>query len=295
MKIEKVLIVGANGFLGRKLLLRFHKDYETFGTDVVVSGIDKKYQPVPIDITNYQNVQDVYSAIQPDLTILTAAMTDVDVCEEKPELAYKINAIGPQNIAQVIKMMGGRLIFISTDFIFDGNDGNYSESDIPNPINVYGKSKLDGENLIRNENIPSIICRTSVLFGWPQSDQRDNFFSWAYKQIQANKTIHIVKNQIVTPTLVDDLVEFLFQISKFSNSEVYHTTGPESISRYDFIRKMIDIFGKNHLLLKEAPSINQKAKRPENSSLNTRKIQTLNLYSFRNVNDSFIFLKNKKS
>ena len=131
--MEKVLIIGANGFLGRKLLSRFQDTHHVYGADINIDGIEPQFHPTPLDITNEQAVSDVFSAIRPALTILTAAMTNVDQCEDLPEVARKINADGPLYVAQAVKQTKGRLIHISTDFIFDGATGDYSESDLPIP------------------------------------------------------------------------------------------------------------------------------------------------------------------
>ncbi|MHA1646527.1 MAG: SDR family oxidoreductase [Promethearchaeota archaeon] len=291
---KKILIIGANGFLGRRLLTKFSSSsYKVYGADITISGIPSQFNPTEIDITNVQKVNFVFSKIQPDLTILTAAMTNVDQCEDKPDLAFKINADGPKNVAQAVKKINGRMVQISTDFIFDGkrSGGNYREEEEAHPISVYGESKLTGEKNVLKTGVTALICRTSVLFGWPESDQRDNFFSWAYKQLKSGKHLTIIDGQITCPTLVDDLVEFLFQISDFKESTIYHTTGPEAISRYEFVKKVIDVFNFDQALLQKISSFKQKAARPANSSLDTSKIQNLNKNGFRNITESFIFLK----
>lgn len=119
-------------------------------------------------------------------------MTNVDACEEIPERAYAVNALRPKNVALAVNNVGGKLIHISTDFVFDGEKGNYSETDEPNPISVYGKTKLEGENFILNGGVSASIYRTSVLYGWPGEGQRDNFFSWAYKALLEGKRLSII-------------------------------------------------------------------------------------------------------
>lgn len=291
--MEKLLIIGANGFLGRKLLYRFHDKFDVYGADLITTGIPEEYHPSYIDITKKNVVNDLINIIKPNLTILTAAMTNVDACEDFSEKAKKINSDGPLFVAQALKDIGGRLIHISTDFIFDGEQGDYTEKDIPKPISVYGKTKLEGENNILKQKIPVEICRTSVLFGWPEADQRHNFFSWAYENLSKKKELKIISGQITTPTLVNDLVEFLYQISDFTRSEIYHTCGTEAISRYNFILKLIRTFNFDQNLLKEIDFLPQKAKRPNNSSLNTAKIQQIGNWKFKNITQSFQYLKSQ--
>jgi dTDP-4-dehydrorhamnose reductase len=292
--MKKLLVIGANGFLGRKILYKFKEIFEIYAADLNTSGIPTEFNPIKMDITDKVEVKKIISDISPNLTILTAAMTNVDACEDFFDKAHNINTLGPLYVAESIKKIDGRLIHISTDFIFDGKKGDYKESDEFSPLSRYGKTKLAGEIKILAQKITALICRTSVLFGWPESDQNDNFFSWAYKSLSQNKKLTIIDGQITSPTLVDDLVEFLFSVSNFSESEIYHTTGPESISRYKFISKLIDVFEFDPNLLIKVNKFNQKAQRPENSSLNTSKIQNINKYKFKNIVDSFKFLKKSK-
>ena len=128
-----------------------------------------------------------------------------------------------------------------------------------------------------------------------KSDQRDNFFSWAYKQLSQNQILKIVKTQINTPTLVDDLAACITTLMEFSKSDMFHTTCPEAITRYDFVQKLIEIFDFDPSLLEETPELIQKAKRPRDSSLNTTKIQNLGIYSFKDISNSFHYLKENKN
>ncbi|MHA1618753.1 MAG: SDR family oxidoreductase [Promethearchaeota archaeon] len=288
--MEKVLIIGANGFLGRKLLSRFKTTHKVYGADIKLNGILPQFNPILIDITDEKAVLDLFSDIQPDLTILTAAITNVDLCEDNPEVVRKVNSEGPLFVARAVKSIKGRMIHISTDFIFDGTTGDYVETDHPNPKGIYAQTKRDGERNVVNTDIPSVICRSSILHGWPDADQPDNFFSWAYKQLKQKKTLTIIDGQITTPTLVDDLVEFLFGVSDFQKSEIYHTSGPEPISKYKFITKLAEVFQFDLALVQKVSSFAQKAPRPENSSLNTQKIQKLGIHSFKAISESFQFL-----
>ena len=289
--MDKLLIIGANGFLGRKLLFRFQDKFDVYGADLITTGISEEYHPNYIDITKENVVHELINNIKPNLTILTAAMTNVDACEDFPEKAREINSDGPLFVAEAMKEIGGRMIHISTDFIFDGEKGSYIENDIPKPVSVYGKTKLEGENNVLKQKIPTLICRSSVLFGWPEVDQRHNFFSWAYENLSQNKELKIISGQITTPTLVDDLVEFLYQNSDFTQTEIYHTCGCESISRFNFILKLIKNFNFDENLLKEVDFFPQKAKRPNDSSLNTDKIQHFGKFKFKNIDQSFQYLK----
>ncbi|WP_457557361.1 SDR family oxidoreductase [Candidatus Harpocratesius sp.] len=279
----KVLIIGANGFLGRKVIELYQKTDDVFGADVVLKQFPFDCPILKLDITNADEVMQCLTEYKPDLSILTAAMTNVDACEYFPDRAYAINALGPKNVAHAVKQIGGKLIYISTDFIFDGSRGNYSETDAPNPLSIYGKSKLQGEQFILDEGVRACICRTSVLYGWPGAGQRDNFFSWAYKSLVAGKTLSIIDGQITTPTLVNDLAECIYWMRDFENSEIFHTAGPEAVSRLVFVEKIMETMITKNLkerlfpnlgTIERITTLKQKAIRPADSSLNTTKIQT---------------------
>ena len=302
--MKRILIIGANGFLGRTLLSKFVQEndlqIELFAADIDISYIsntNSKCTTQVLDITEKDLVDQYIEKIQPDIVYLTAAMTNVDACEDFIDKANMINAEAPMFVANAVKKIGGKLIHISTDFVFDGEFGNYSEADEPNPISEYGKSKLKGEQNIIDSGADYVICRTSVIYGWPQEGVHQNFFSWAYGVAEQNKSLTIIKGQITNPTLVEDLANFLFQLSIKGDTihrQIFHTVGPESLSRFDFVSKMIKIFNFNSDLLSGVDSFSQKAKRPDNSSLNTMKIQELNISTFKNIEESMIFLKYQK-
>lgn len=290
----KILVIGANGFLGLKILKygkQHFTNHEFIGADLQIDLIPGDFQKFIIDITNKEQVKILIVDLKPDVTILTAAMTDVDACEEYREKAYKINALGPKYIAEIISKLKKKLIFVSTDFVFDGNEGFYKEEDNPNPISYYGESKLIGEQFVIQNNLNYLICRTSVLFGWNEPGQRDNFFTWAYKSLKDSKKIKIVTTQLNSPTLVDDLAMALLNLINFNESGILHTCGSEEISRYNFVLKLAKIFNFNNNLVDKIDHFEQKARRPFNSSLSNTKIYEKYGIKFKNIKESFQFLK----
>jgi dTDP-4-dehydrorhamnose reductase len=286
----KVLLIGANGFLGLKLIPLLGQEYEVYAADVKLDLIPQGYRSITIDITSSSSVDNIISKIRPDICINTAAMTNVDVCEEQPELAEKINAQGPANIARAMKRVGGKLLHISTDFVFDGAKGNYIEDDKPNPISVYGSTKLRGEEFIQQSGVPAMICRTSVLYGWPTPGVHANYFSWAYNALKAGQTLRIVKDQITTATLAEDLAQFIVKVLPKFTPGILHTTGPEPLDKYEFVDKMIKFYNFSPHLLQPVDFFAQKARRPPNSSLNTAKIQKMNIHTFRTLDEAMKFL-----
>jgi dTDP-4-dehydrorhamnose reductase len=291
--MEKVLLIGANGFLGLKLLPLLAQEYEVHAADVKIDLIPAQYQRAVIDITDINSVTGIFDKIRPDVCINTAAMTNVDACEDHPDRAEKINAVGPANLAKTIDKVGGKLIHISTDFVFDGAKGNYTEEDIPNPISIYGETKLRGEKYIQDTAVPAMICRTSVLYGWPAPGVHANYFSWAYNALKAGQTLKIVKDQITTATLADDLAQFLVKVLPRFTPGIFHTTGPEPLDKFEFVAKMVQFYGFPAHLLQPVEFFAQKAKRPPNSSLNTTKIQKMKIHPFRALEDAMEYLQSQ--
>jgi dTDP-4-dehydrorhamnose reductase len=194
--MNKILITGSEGMLGKALMHSFKTD------GIKAIGADIKSNKNPLDITSAGNTAGFIKNTHPDIIIHTAAYTDVDGCEKTPEKAYAINAEGTKNIAQSAKNMGCFLIYISTDYVFDGKKtGPYNEKDKPGPISVYGKSKLLGEEAIKDILDKYLIIRTSWLFG----ENGKNFVDTIIKQAESGKSLKVVDDQTGCPTYTQDL------------------------------------------------------------------------------------------
>ncbi len=257
------MIIGANGFLGCKCLSFFKNKYDIVAADVEDSSLPKNIRFIHLDLTKSLEIQDVLTRESPDLVLLLAAMTDVDKCEMYPDAAFAVNRDGPNHVAKVCRRLGARLIFISTDFVFDGRKkGKYIEADAPNPIGIYGRSKLEAEQAIFQSGCDALICRTAVLYGWPLPTQRDNFASWLIKSLKANQKVRIVTSQYNTPTFADNLAKCLSQMTRFTRTHIYHTVGSTGLSRYEFAIKLAQIFGFSSDLIEPIESFPQKAQRP---------------------------------
>lgn len=275
----KILIIGANGFLGKNILqLRNEKEIQKLnfgfiGADIKRTNIASDVPFYHIDITNAVDVNEKISKISPDVIVLTAAMTDVDQCEINKKLATKINTNGPENVITACKKIHSKLIFLSTDFIFDGTkeDGPNKEDNIPNPISHYGKTKYDAEKLILSANIDYLICRTAVLYGW--NKDKLNFITWILEKLRENKEISIVTNQINSPTYSKNLAEIVIQLIDDEAKGIYHTAGDGALSRYEMAIKCAEIFDYNKKLIVPINNIKQKAKRPKNAGLDINKLK----------------------
>ena len=250
----RLFVTGHKGLLGSKI--------------VKYSGIFPKER---VDITK----KEIFTSIRkvnPDVVIHCAAFTNVDECEIQKEKAWEVNVIGTENVAKACQNIGAKMIYVSTDFVFDGKKGMYKETDKTNPINYYGKTKLEGEKKVQEICKNYVIARTSVLYGW---HEKLNFVTWVIEQLKHKNKINIVTDQYTSPTFADNLAKVLLEIAEKDIQGLYHITGSERINRYDFALKIADRFDLDKSLITPISSeeLNQKAERPKDSSLCVEKIK----------------------
>ncbi|MCJ7631866.1 dTDP-4-dehydrorhamnose reductase [Candidatus Bathyarchaeota archaeon] len=227
-----------------------------------------------LDITDAIEVLNLLGKLKPDAVVHTASETNVDKCEIEKEQAWKINVEGTRNIAEACQEVNAKLVYISTDYVFDGEKGLYDEEDKPNPVNYYGLTKLEGEKQVIEHCENYAILRTSVLYGWHPWKQ--NFATWIINKLRQQQEITVVEDHYNTPTLADNLAEIAVEAAKRDLRGLYHASGCERISRYEFAKQIAKTFDLNSDLI-EPVKMSQItawiAKRPKDSSLNTGKIQ----------------------
>ena len=269
--MEKLIVTGASGLLGSKIVKLAKKDYR-----VIPLHNTKPLYPnsLKLNITERKKLFDLFSKLKPKVVVHTAAETDVDRCETQKELAWKINVEGTRNVAEACSETSAKMVYISTDYVFDGEKGFYTEEDTPNPINHYGITKLEGENQVKKICKNHIILRTSVLYSW--HPYKINFATWVINSLKQKKEISIVEDHFNTPTLADNLAKIILETTSKDLQGLYHASGSQRISRYEFAQQIAKAFNLNQNLIKPVKMSQLTAwvaKRPKDSSLNTSKIQ----------------------
>ncbi len=274
---KRILIIGSNGMLGQSLTTHF---MFRKGVELMCASFEEKsfYEDVlysKVDISSSKEVKKLMKDFYPDVIINSAAYTNVDGCESEKELSWSINVTGVENIVKHGRTCDAHLIHISSDYIFDGENGPYSENEMPNPISYYGREKLAGENAIVSGRIKHTIIRTNVLYGSTQFGRPD-FVKWVFNSLSENKNIRIVKDQINNPTYIDDLSSAISKIIEFDKEGVYNIGGAELLSRLDFTYKIADYFKLDKSLITPiiTSDLNQPAPRPLNSGLINLKAET---------------------
>jgi len=240
-----------------------------------------------LDITDVSEVKSVVMDFFPDEIINTAAFTNVDGAEKEKELAWKINVGGVKNIARYAQAIDAHIVHISTDYVFDGKNGPYSETDKPNPIGYYGRTKLASENELKVSGARFSVVRTNVLYG-PAKFGRPDFVKWVVSSLRNGTEIKIVTDQFGNPTFIDDLVFGIDAIVERQAESTYNIGGKDFLTRFQFTMKIAEFFELDKSLIKPiiTADLHQLAARPLKSGLVISKAKSELGYNPHSVNDA---------
>ncbi len=264
----KVLITGANGFLGYYLTKQLLGEYY----EVIATGKGKNRLPfyegkhfkyVAMDFTDPFAVHDVFEKHKPDMVVHTGAMSKPDDCEQNQWQAYLTNVEGTITLLLNAGEQKSFFVFISTDFIFDGVNGMYSEDDNPGPVNFYGKTKLEAEDAVKEYEYDWTIVRTVLVYGKPAAG-RGNILSVVKEKLEKGEEYSVFDDQVRTPTYVGDLASGIVSVLEKRATGIYHLSGMDVFTPYEMACKTADYLGLNKSLIKKvtATEIIQAAKRP---------------------------------
>lgn len=262
----KFLVTGSAGLIGTQVT----KDLTIQNYDVYSCYNKLKPQygiPIPLDLLDQKNILNTINKIKPDIIIHLAAMTDVDQCEEQPDLAMKINADATEILARQAAKQKSFFVYVSTDYIFDGKKGMEKEHDMPNPLGFYGKSKLAGEIALNNLASSYAIARTSTPFGFHKT--KKSFPIWVKENLESENEISVIVDQFTSPTFVPNLSKMLIEIATRQLVGIIHTAGASRISRYGLAEMVAEKLDLDKKLLCPASMNEMKwnAQRPKDSSL----------------------------
>lgn len=269
-----LLITGASGLLGSKLAeiatAHDYQVYSGYSRDLVASGT-----PIQFDVSDKNRVEEVFKKVNPEVVVHAAALTDVDKCELNKELAWKINVEGTRNVAEAVKSSRAFLVYVSTDYVFNGETGLYAEDDRTDPINHYGFTKLTAEEFVKGVVDEYCIARTSVLYGSTPAAGKINFALWVINKLKNNEQVKIVTDQWNSPTLNTNLAEMTLEVIERKLTGTFHLSGATRINRYDFAKLIAQAFNLDANLMNPCSSadFSWAAKRPRDSSLKTARAQ----------------------
>jgi dTDP-4-dehydrorhamnose reductase len=246
--VTKLLITGAGGMLGANLVLdALAAGHEVVAVDFLHPVLHPEIESVTADLTRPGSAMAVFAAHQPEWAIHCAAATDVDACEADPETAFRLNRDMAGQVAMAAQAVGVRLVHISTDAVFDGQRGGYTEEDLPHPINVYGESKLEGERAVLGEYPGALIVRTNI-YGW-NAQAKQSLAEWFLARLEAGQETVGFTDAWFTPILVNDLNDRLLRMLERGLHGVFHVAGRECISKYEFGKRLAEMRGVDATLL----------------------------------------------
>ncbi|MBS1646677.1 MAG: NAD(P)-dependent oxidoreductase [Bacteroidetes bacterium] len=271
----KILVTGSNGLLGQKLIykLRNQAHIQCIATARGTNRLVKTegYVYTEMDITNPAQVQQVLASHRPDVLIHTAAMTNVDACENAQEDALAMNVHAVRYIVDALEVLQKKheqytpqLIHLSTDFIFDGTHGPLDENEAPNPLSYYAHTKLEAEKIVQASTLHWAIARTVLVYGIVDNMSRSNIVLWVKQNLEQGKTINVVDDQFRTPTLAEDLADGCILLATKKAQGIYNLSGNDFMSILQLAQTVADYYKLDKSLIKPAKSadIKQPAKRP---------------------------------
>ena len=265
---KKVLVTGSNGLLGQKIIYSLieRKDIDLLASSKGLNRLITKsgYKYIDLDITRNEEVKKVFENEKPDAVINCAAMTNVDYCEENQDSCWEINVNAVENLAKSCEALKSHLLHLSTDFVFDGKSGPYTENDKPNPLHFYAKSKLKSEEIVKKIMTNWTIARTIIIYGITDNISRSNIVLWAKSEIGKGNTINVVNDQYRSPTFAEDLAKGCISIIDKSAYGLYHLSGPKTYSILNLVYQVADFYNldKSLILPVTSASLNQSATRP---------------------------------
>ena len=264
----KILITGSNGLLGQKIVRQLKKRNVSFLATSKGENRNpdcEKSNYVSMDICSKEEIDKVFNAFLPTHIIHTAAMTNVDTCELNPKDCHETNVAATQKLFNQAKKIGAHFQFISTDFVFDGQQGNYKEEDEPNPLSVYAKSKVDAENMLLSDAYQNYsIIRTIIVYGIGNNLSRTNIVCWAKEALNKGQEMRIIDDQFRAPTWADDLAWACIRVCELNKKGVFHISGPETMSIFKIVKRVAMHYelSTQTLVKTDSSNLNQPAKRP---------------------------------
>lgn len=284
------LIIGANGLVGRRI------GASLTGKSIAWLGTYNKRPAnglIKLDITDQREVKSVFSKASPQVVFHSANLTGgVNFCESHPEKAKEFHLNATKAIGTECKKLNAKLVFISTDYIFDGTRDIYEEGDSPNPLNVYGCLKLETENWIRENVSRFLIIRTTNIYGWDPETVTPNYIMSLYRALKNKQVFNAPSFLFGNPTYVGDLAKAILELCAKQDRGIFHVVGASFLNRFDWANKACEILGLNGSLINEIqkPGVNM-IPRPMKSRLATRKFTESFETTLHNLEDGLGLMK----
>lgn len=289
----RILITGSNGFLGENLVRFFlsRKD-EVWGTDLAEQAVNPRIEYLSCDLADPAAVQRLIERFKPQVVINTIALVDVEQCEQDPELAYKVNVKTAEQVASYAQKLGARLIHISTDHLFSGEQSFYTEESVPQPVNTYAATKWKAEKSCLETAPGAVIVRTN-FYGWSHSGHKPTFAEWLYQSLKSQKPLTLFKDYYFCPIEVTYLAEALVELIGSDFSGIINVVGAQRCSKYEFALALAREFGLSFNNIKVASFKTQPnlVSRPADLSLSVEKFKATFKSKLPNMREGLLRFK----
>jgi len=271
----KLLVTGGSGLLGTNLLTVVNKDHQTYASYLRQPPPQSAAAWIELDIRDSRAVRLLLRKLSPDLVVHAAALADIDYCEKHPAAAEAVNHLGTCNVAAAAAEIGAKLIYISTDYVFDGLAGDYREDATPVPVNVYGATKLNGEAAVQRLSSNWNIVRTT-FFGWSEAHPH-SYFPRLLARLRNGESVVAAPDAYFSPLPVRALSRAILELGKAGPTGIYHLGSPERCSRYEFAVKTAAAFDLSPGLIRPVPfaALPGAVPRPRDTSLNSSRARSL--------------------
>ncbi len=274
--MKRLLITGGSGFVGGHLVAHAKGDWQVFAAYHSRPISPQGVTSLALDLADEKAIEDAVEKIQPNVIIHAAAWSNIDGCEKEPERAFHINATATEILAELTSRLDCRLVYVSSDMVFDGEIGDYKEDDDTRPVNVYGKTKLMGEKFIQSVCQNYVIARSALIYGHPMTNA-SSFSEIMLQTLRSGKIMPLFTDQFRTPILVQNLAQALLEIAGMSFTGTIHLGGSQRVDRYTFGCRLavLSRFSETQCRAVSMADIPMAAPRPWDVSLNIHKAKRL--------------------
>jgi len=275
----KILITGGTGLLGKALIDSRREGTQicaTYVGEYVVENLENVIY-LNLDIKNREGYLDIFKKFRPEIVIHTASIGSPDFAEKNKELTWSVNVVGTKNICAFCEEFGAKMVHISSNGIYDGDNAPYAEDNIAKPINFYGVTKLEAENIVQKSNLIYSIVRPILMYGWPYLFERGNIVTIALSKLRKNEPINVYDDVYSNPLFVNSCAEVIWKIIYDRKYATYNVAGADRVSIFELVRKAADVFDLNQNLVVPVKQgyFNELVKRPHDTSYRTDKMEKM--------------------
>ncbi len=275
---KRLIITGASGFVAGNIPGQAGEEWEVhaFSSQPSLSPRWETSWHMIDPVAHPGEFERIFKQILPDAVIHSAAMADIDACERNPDQAWRVNVKLTERIVNLCSVTGSKLIFLSTDTVFDGEKGYYKEEDLPHPVNYYGQTKVEAEKTVSSCQSPWVIARLALVMGLPAFGQGNSFMAKMISTLREGKEVGFPDNEIRSPVDVITLSKALLELAGNEHTGIFHLAGNEILNRYDLGRRIARKIGfeVNRVVVKNAGDQPGRAPRPRDVSLNNAKARS---------------------